>query len=161
MRKEIGMRVVLAVFVLVLAVFTVPLIAQEKPADDMQIVRDKIKADKKLFVSENMGLTESEAKAFWPIYDAYQADLGKLWDRSAKLIEEYANNYQTMSNETAKKLVDEYIAIEAARQNLRTSYLPKFRKAVPEKKVARYYQLENKIHAAISYEMATKIPLVK
>jgi len=161
MRKEIGMRVVLAVFVLVLAVFTVPLLAQEKPADDMQIVRDKIRADKKLFVSENMKLTESEAKAFWPIYDAYQKDLGKLWDRSFKVIEEYAKNYESMTNEAAKKLVDEYIAIEAARQNLRTSYLPKFRKAVPEKKVARYYQLENKIHAAISYEMATKIPLVK
>ena len=161
MRKEIGMRVVLAVFVLVLAVFTVPLLAQEKPADDMQIVRDKIRADKKLFVSENMKLTESEAKAFWPIYDAYQKDLGKLWDRSFKVIEEYAKNYESMTNEAAKKLVDEYIAIEAARQNLRTSYLPKFRKAVPEKKVARYYQLENKIHAAVSYEMATKIPLVK
>jgi soluble lytic murein transglycosylase-like protein len=161
MRKGKGMRVVLAIFVLVLAVFTVPLLAQEKPADDMQIVRDKIRADKKLFVSENMKLTESEAKAFWPIYDAYQKDLGKLWDRSFKVIEEYAKNYESMTNEAAKKLVDEYIAIEAARQNLRTSYLPKFRKAVPEKKVARYYQLENKIHAAVSYEMATKIPLVK
>ena len=161
MRNKNAMRVVLAVFVLVLAVFTVPLMAQEKAADDMQIVRDKIRADKKLFVSENMGLTESEAKAFWPIYDSYQADLGKLWDRSIKVIEEYAKNYQSMTNEAAKKLVDEYVAIEGARQNLRTSYLPKFRKALPEKKVARYYQLENKIHAAVSYEMATKIPLVK
>ena len=161
MRNKNAMRVVLAVFVLVLAVFTVPLMAQEKAADDMQIVREKIRADKKLFVSENMGLTESEAKAFWPIYDSYQADLGKLWDRSIKVIEDYAKNYQSMTNEAAKKLVDEYVAIEGARQNLRTSYLPKFRKALPEKKVARYYQLENKIHAAVSYEMATKIPLVK
>lgn len=161
MRNKNAMRVALAVFVLVLAVFTVPLMAQEKAADDMQIVREKIRADKKLFVSENMGLTESEAKAFWPIYDSYQADLGKLWDRSIKVIEDYAKNYQSMTNEAAKKLVDEYVAIEGARQNLRTSYLPKLRKALPEKKVARYYQLENKIHAAISYELATKIPLVK
>lgn len=161
MRKENGIRIVLAVFVLVLAVFTVPLLAQDKPADDMQLVREKIKADKKLFISDNMGLTESEAKAFWPIYDGYQADLGKLWDRSAKLIDEYAKNYQSMTNETAKKLVDEMVAIEGARQNMRTSYLPKFRKALPEKKVARYYQLENKIHAVVSYELATRIPLVK
>jgi hypothetical protein len=161
MRKANGMRLVLAVLVLVMAVFTVPLMAQDKPADDMQLVREKIKADKKLFVSDAMGLTESEAKAFWPVYDAYQADLGKLWDRSAKVIDEYAKNYQTMTNETAKKLVDESVAIEGARQNLRTSYLPKFRKALPEKKVARYYQLENKVHAVVSYELATKIPLVK
>jgi hypothetical protein len=49
--------------------------AQEKPANNMQILAEKIKADKKLVVANNMGLTESEAKAFWPIYDAYQNDL--------------------------------------------------------------------------------------
>jgi len=156
--RLVAAGIVLAVTLVFLCI---PAFAQEKPADDMQIVREKIRADKKLFVSENMKLTESEAKAFWPIYDGYQADLGKLWDRSLKMIEEYARNYETMTNETAKKLVDELVAIEAARQNMRTSYLPKLRKALPEKKVARYYQLENKIHAAVSYEMATKIPLVK
>ncbi len=161
MREKHVVRAVMTVLVLIMALFTVPLLAQEKPADDMQIVREKIRADKKLFISENMKLTESEAKAFWPIYDAYQADLAKLWDRSFKVIEDYAKNYDSMTNEAAKKLVDEYIAIEGARQNMRTSYLPKFRKALPEKKVARYYQLENKIYAAVSYELASKIPLVK
>jgi hypothetical protein len=50
---------------------------------------------------------------------------------------------------------------EAERQKLRHAYLPKFRKALREKQVARYYQLENKIQAAVSYELAAEIPLVK
>jgi hypothetical protein len=43
-------------------------IGQDKPADNMQIVLEKVRADKKLLVSENMQLTEAEAKAFWPVY---------------------------------------------------------------------------------------------
>ena len=40
----------------------VPVIAQEKPADNMQLVLEKIRADKKLLVAENLQLTEAEAK---------------------------------------------------------------------------------------------------
>jgi len=53
-------------------------VAQDKPADNMEIVKEKIRTDKKLFVATNMQLTESEANAFWPVYEAYQAELGKL-----------------------------------------------------------------------------------
>ena len=61
----------------------------------------------------------------------------------------------------AKKLTDEFLAIQAEQQKLRLSYLPQFRKALPDKKVARYYQIENKISAAVGYELATEIPLMK
>jgi hypothetical protein len=144
-----------------LAVVAVPVVAQDQQADSMQMVRDKIRADKKLFIAENLPLTAAEAKAFWPVYDSYQQELRALNDRMIKLIKEYANNYQTMSDQTAKKLMDEYLAIEAARQKLRQTSLPRFRKVLREKQVARYYQLENKVQAAVSYELAAEIPLVK
>jgi hypothetical protein len=92
----------------------VPAIAQDKPADNMQIVLEKIRADKKLLVAENLQLTEAEAKAFWPIYQAYQDELFLLRGRTAKLITDYAAAYDQMSNATAKKLLDEYLTIEAA-----------------------------------------------
>jgi hypothetical protein len=44
---------------------------------------------------------------------------------------------------------------------LRQTYLPRFRKVLPEVKVVRYYQIENKINAALMYEVAAKIPLIK
>ncbi|HSF29152.1 MAG TPA: hypothetical protein VLK82_01575 [Candidatus Tectomicrobia bacterium] len=141
--------------------FTGSVWPQDRPADTMQLVRDKIRADKKLLIAENLALTESEAKAFWPVYDRYQQELSTLNDRTITLIKNYASNYQTMSDQAAKRLVDESLAIEAARQKLRRAYLPKFRKVLRDKQVARYYQLENKIHAAVSYELAADIPLVK
>ena len=49
--------------------------AQDKPANNKEIVHEKLKADKKVIVSKYMDLTESEAKNFWPVYDEYQKDL--------------------------------------------------------------------------------------
>jgi hypothetical protein len=139
----------------------VPGIAQEKPADNMQVVLEKIRADKKLLVAENLQLTEAEAKAFWPVYSRYQDELFLLRARTAKLITEYAEAYEQMSSDTAKKLLDEYLTIESLGLKLRQAYLSKFRGVLPEVKVVRYYQIENKIHAALAYEVGAKIPLMK
>ncbi len=135
--------------------------AQDKPAETMQIVLEKIRADKKLFVAENMQLTEAEAKAFWPVYEGYQDELFLLRVRTGKLIKDYTEAYAKMTNETAKKLLEEYMTIESLGLTLRQAYLPKFRRVLPEVKVVRYYQIENKIHAVLVYELAANIPLVK
>jgi hypothetical protein len=130
-------------------------------SSDMQILIEKIKADKKLLVAENMQLSEAEAKKFWPVYQQFQDELFILRVRSLKLVEDYAENYNSMTNDVAKKLLDEYLTIERLRQKVREASLKKFRKVLPEMKVARYYQIENKISAVVNYELAKEIPLVK
>ena len=160
MKARIRIYPFFIVLVAMLTVFIVPSMAQEKPADNMQLVREKIQTDKKLFIAQNMNLMESEAKVFWPVYEDYQKELDKLVDKTVKLIDNYAANFQTMTEEAAKGLIDGYLAIETERVTLMKSFLPKFRKVLPEKKVARYYQLENKINAVVKYELAKLIPLV-
>jgi predicted outer membrane protein len=137
--------------------------AQDKPADNMQILRDKIKADKKLVVAANMELTESEAKSFWPIYEQYQKDLQKINQRIVKLLESYADDFhkKSLTDDKAKKLIDEAVAIEQAEANLKSAYAPKLGKALPVKKVARYLQIENKIRAVVKYDIAQGVPLVR
>lgn len=141
-----------------------PVLAQDKGGNsNMEILRQKVKADKKLIVAANMQLTEAEAKKFWPIYEAYQDDLKKLNQRLGKLIVDYADAYNkgAVPDATAKKLLDEALSIEEAEVQLKRSYVPKLAQALPEMKVARYIQLENKIRAAIKYELAAEIPLVE
>jgi len=150
-----------AVMMVFIALTALPAFPEDKPADNMDIVREKIRADKKLMVSEEMELTEKEANAFWPVYERYQKDLRKINDRTLALIKEYSENYKTMTDAMAKKLLGDMMKIEADRQNLKKSYLPDFEKALPAKKVARYYQIENKIEAVVKYELAKAIPLVK
>jgi hypothetical protein len=147
----------------VVVALPVPALTQDKPSDNMQILREKVKADKKLIVATNMELTESEAKGFWPVYEGYQKNLATINQRIVKLIESYAADYRakTLTDEKAKKLTDEFVAIEQAEANLKTSSVPKLRKVLPEKKVARYLQIENKIRAVIKYDLASGVPLVQ
>lgn len=138
-------------------------LTQEKSADNMQILREKIKADKKLLVATNMELTESEAKGFWPVYEEYQKDLATINQRIARLIQSYAADYRakTLTDEKAKKLIDEFVAIEQAEAGLKASYVPKLGKVLSPKKVARYLQIENKIRAVIKFDLAAGVPLMQ
>lgn len=137
--------------------------AAAQTASDMQILAQKIKADKKLVVAANMQLTEEEAKGFWPVYDAYQADMQKINQRLLGTIKRYADAYNkgAVSDETAKKLINEAIAIEDAEVKLKRSYVPRLEKVIPGVKVARYMQIESKVRAVVRYELATQIPLVQ
>ena len=162
MKRSMKTMVFVAMAVVITMWFVSPAVSQDKPADNMQILRDKVKADKKLVVAMNMELTESEAKGFWPVYEAYQKDLEAIYQRTAKLIQSYAENYRakTLTDEKAKKLIDEMVAIEEADGGLMASYAPKLSNVLPSIKVARYLQIENKIRAALKYDLAANIPLV-
>ena len=137
--------------------------AQDKPADNMQILSDKIRADKKLVVATNMELTESEAKEFWPIYTQYQKELEKINRRIVNLLESYADDFQkkSLTDEKAKKLINEAVALDGAEGDLKTIYAPKLSKVLPMRKVLRYLQIENKIRAVVRYEITSGVPLMR
>jgi len=142
----------------------VPTFAQSKSADtNMQILLDKVKADKKLVVAANMDLTDAEGKAFWPIYDAYQKDLQGLNDRLSKMIVAYADAYNrnTLTDQQANSLATEALAIDRDEVTLRTTYAAKLNGVLPGKKVVRYLQIESKIRAVVRYQLADNIPLVE
>ena len=154
---------VLRLVVAALMVFVaLPALAQDKPASNMEILRQKIQADKKLLVAANMDLTEAEAKGFWPVYDAYQADLGKINERLVQMILRFSELYKTnaLTDTAAKNLLDESLTIEQAEVTMKQGYVPKLSAVLPATQVARYLQIENKIRAVIKYELADGIPLV-
>jgi len=146
------------------AALTLPAVAQTTPtASDMQILAQKVKADKKLLVAVNMQLTDAEAKGFWPIYDAYQKDLDTIDRRLSKTIAAYADAYNSGSvpDDTAKQLIGDYLAIEQDEAKMKRSYVSRLSDGLPGTKVARYLQLETKMRAIVRYELAANIPLVQ
>jgi len=157
-------QLIKTLMVCVLALGLAPAFAQNKPAaDSMQILRDKLKADKKLVVAANLDLEPNEAKAFWPIYEEYQKELAKINKRSADLINAYAKAYRKddLKNDQARKWTDDAIAVEAAAVDAKRAVVAKLNKAMSGKRVARYMQIENKIRAAVNYELADAVPLVQ
>jgi len=138
--------------------------AQEATQMNMEILKEKIKADKKLVVATNMNLNDAEAKNFWPLYDGYQKELDQVNQRLITMIKGYADAFNAgkgeISDDQAKKLLSEALAIEESEVKLRQSYAAKLGKVLPATKVARYLQLENKIRAIVKFELAAQIPLV-
>jgi len=137
-----------------------PIAAQDTPADNMNLVREKLRVDKKLLVAENMRMTETEAAAFWPVYDAFQADLAKIQNSAIDLVTFYANNYRAMSDTAATRMLDQFLALERDRAALLQTYRPRFGAVLPPVKVGRYYQIENKVRAVLNYELAKGIPMM-
>jgi len=152
-------------FLLALAtcVFVAPAFVQAQTASDMEILRQKLKADKKLVVAQAMQLSDAEAAGFWPVYEAYQTDLGQLNVRLGQLIKSYADAFRadTLTNDKAQVLTDEALKIEQAEVDMKRAYLPKLSAVVSPVKAARYLQVENKIRAVLKFDLATEIPLAK
>jgi hypothetical protein len=146
-------------------VVAAPAVAQTKPSTttNMDILKEKLKADKKLLVAHSVGVTEAEGKAFWPIYDAYQADLDKINQRLKTAIEGYAKDYNanTMTDAKASALTTEALSIEEALVTLKKNYVAKLTGVIPAMKIARFVQLENKVRAEVNYELAAGIPFVQ
>lgn len=164
MKKKYVTKILCLALLICAVVLTLPTYAgEDSVVSNMEILREKIAADKKLVVASNMNLTEEEAKAFWPVYDTYQKELYQINQRLAKMIDDYATafNKGTVLNETATQLIDEAIAIEMAEANLKRTYVPKLSAVLPGAKVARYLQIENKIRAIVRYDLANAIPLVQ
>lgn len=128
---------------------------------NMEILKEKLKADKKLIVASNMELSDAEAKKFWPIYDSYQKDLAQVNQKLGQTIKEYAEAYNKgpVTDGTAKKLLSDALSVEEQETKLKRTYAEKLEKVIPPTKVARYIQMETKIRSLLKMELAQQIPL--
>ncbi len=133
------------------------------PAADtnVEILRDTIRANKKALVAANLTLSDTEATAFWPLYDRYEGELKAVNDRLVKIIEEYTKDYRSLSDERAQKLSEDYLTVEEDRAKVRRAYFADFIKVLPGKKAARFYQIENKMNAVVRYDLAATIPVLE
>ena len=138
--------------------------AGDKPAENTDILLAKVQADKKLLVAQNMNLTEAEAKGFWPVYESYQKDLTAINNRLLDTVKAFAGIYNTgtaVSDDQAKTLMDQYLAVEQDEVNLKKTYAGKLKGVIPTAKIARYLQIETKIRAAVKWDLSKNVPLVQ
>lgn len=131
-------------------------------ADDAAALKKKIMLDqKKLIVMENVEFTAEEGKFFWPLFDKMQEELFQVSQRTAKLILDYAEAYQNLTNEQAAHILNEYYDVQQARLDILKKYTASMSNFLPAKKAFRYMQVENKLHNIASYEISKEIPLAQ
>ena len=127
---------------------------------ELEVGRAEIQANRQAIVANALKLSAQESKDFWPLYREFQAELGKGTDRMADLIVEFTEAYPNQSADEAEGQIEELLKIQTAQLKVKQKYLPRFKKILPLIKVARYYQLENKLDAVINLELARTIPLI-
>ena len=127
----------------------------------VELLRKDLRSEKKQIVAANMLLTEAEAQKFWPVYDEYTVEAAKINDAKLSVIKEYAQTYETLNDAQAERMVKTWSAADEATVQLRMKYLPIFQKALPGKKVARFFQVDRRIGSVIDLQLASEIPLVE
>jgi hypothetical protein len=135
--------------------------AAAQAAEDVRLSRMAIQLERQSIVTQAMDLTPEEMQLFWPLYREYRLEAARLGDRIVALIAVYADAYQNLSDDVADKLLNEFVSIEKERAGIKAKYLPRFKKVLPARKIARFYQLENKLDITILNEMAQSIPLAR
>lgn len=127
----------------------------------MDVLVGAVRSNRKALVAVNLQLTDDEAVKFWPVYDRYQQEVDAVGDRLLAVIKDYTANFRDLSDDKAMKLVEDYLAVEADRVAVRRAFVTEFAGALPGRKVARLYQIENKMDAVLRYDIAATIPVVE
>lgn len=117
--------------------------------------------DRKVLIREALGLSPSEDQVFWTPYREYTEAMEEVNNLRVKVITDYAANAENMSDKVAKDLLKDYFKYEKERAKVREKYSSDFRKVIPEAKVARFYQIDNKLDAIINFALAMQIPLIE
>jgi len=143
-----------------------PLAAQvnEKFADhagEIELLRSMAQTERQAVVAGNLTLTAEEGQRFWPLYNEYRSDVSAVQNKRVKVITDYAAKYETLTDGDARKLLDEYLGYQTATLKLRERYVGKFSKVLPGTKLARFFQIENKLDALTDLTIASNIPLTK
>jgi hypothetical protein len=135
--------------------------AQDTTDEDIKLFRKDVRSLKKQIIAANMGLTETEAQQFWPIYDQYTADLATITDTKYSLIKDYAQNYTTLTGEQAESYVKGRAAVEQSIMQLRLKYFPVFRKVLSGKSTALFFQMDWRLSLIMDLQLASQTPLVE
>ena len=128
---------------------------------DVALLRQDLRAKAKQLITKNMQFTDSEAAAFWPLYDQYAAEVRKVNDTRFGLMKDYAQLYQTMTADQADSLIRLLAEADQTIISLRMQYLPKFEQALPGTKAALFMQLDRRLDGLMNVQMATQLPLLK
>jgi hypothetical protein len=127
----------------------------------LTLLRRDIRSIKKQLIAANLTLTDSEATKFWPVYEQYSADMGKINDTRTAIIKEYSEEYGTLTDDQADDLSRRWLDTDIEQGKLRQRYVPIFRKVLPRKKAATFFQLDRRISMMVDVQLASQLPLVQ
>lgn len=153
----------IATFAMVLAIVASPLVAtaQDSVKVDEQIIIRQVQTDRRAVYAQNLQLSDSESRAFWPIYDECELAMKKITDRRLALLDEYAAKFDTLTDADADRLLAERMKLDEQALETKQKYAKKVQKALPSVKALRYAQLQDRIDNIIAAQVFSLIPIAR
>jgi len=127
----------------------------------LALLRRDIRSIKKQLIAANLTLTDSEATKFWQVYEEYSADMGKINDTRTAIIKEYSDEYGTLTDDQADNLIRRWLDTDIEQTKLRQRYVAIFRRVLPGKKAATFFQLDRRISTMIDVQLTSQLPLAQ
>jgi hypothetical protein len=157
------MRIASLAVALAVAAFPTVSSAQEVQGvkADEQIIIKQLQTDRRGVIADNLKLSDSESRAFWPIYDKYEADMKKVTDRRMAMLDKYATEYDTLTDAQADELLKARYGIDKDALAIKQKYAKQIQKALPSVKALRYVQLQDRIDVLLASNMFAIIPLAR
>jgi len=150
------------VIVLIAAVLPVAAAAQAQPVQDQLAAgRTNIELKRQAVLTANLPLTAEESRAFWPLYHEYRAAVARKYDRVIALVADYVANGEKMSDKQAEELMNEFWTTQLDALVLKQDYFPRFKQILPVKKAVRFFQLDNRLDAAVQTDASRQLPLIE
>ena len=127
----------------------------------LALLRRDIRSIKKQLIAANLTLTDGEATKFWQVYEQYSAETEKINDTRAVIIKEYSDEYGTLTDDQADSLIRRWLEADIEQTKLRQRYVVIFRKVLPGKKAATFFQLDRRISTMIDVQLTSQLPLAQ
>ena len=143
-----------------LVALAVPVAAAQTVKETLDLTRQAIENQRRVLVAGAIPLTDAEAKDFWPLYDGYEQKRRPIDERANRLVADFLASAATLTDAQAKTMLAEALELDERRLALRREYMERMGKAIPPRKLVRFFQIENKLDSVVRADVARQVPLV-
>ncbi len=126
----------------------------------IQVLRSNLRTRKVEIVAEAMQFNDAESSVFWPVYRNYEFELSKLNDQRVALLKDYAEHVDNILPAKARELADKSFTLEQQRTDLKRKYFKEFEKVMPANRVAKFFQVDNRLDLLVNLQIASQVPLI-
>lgn len=134
--------------------------SQSSMKDDVDYIQNIYGKSKTQLVSSYMNLSGIQADEFMKIYNSYESERKTLGQNKIKLIGDYAQKYQTLTDQDADELAKASIKNNMDYDKLYCKYYGKFKKSVGAINAAKFIQLESYLQTEIRSAIQNNIPFI-
>jgi hypothetical protein len=131
------------------------------PESYVALLRSDIQTQKTALITQNLTLSDDQAKKFWPLQRSYESELSKLGDERLDVIRTYVKSWDNLDDATAKNLGKRLLEYHKKRIDLESKYFDRMSKEISPTLAAKFFQIELQLEDIIDLDIASSVPLIK